>query len=100
MSHARNVGAAAARGELLAVCDGDDVVEPGWLSAFVAASPEHDLMGGAFDERTLNPPPVRAWRAPRPDTGLTSSGGFRPYAVGANCAVWAAVVCILLTVGD
>src|SRR6266545_10527 len=31
--HARNVGAAAAAGDLLAFCDADDEVAPGWLSA-------------------------------------------------------------------
>src|SRR5688500_9296124 len=30
-SHARNAGAAAATGEVLAFCDADDVVDPGWL---------------------------------------------------------------------
>ncbi len=92
VSHARNVGAAAARAELLAICDGDDVVVPGWLSAIVAASGSYDLLAGAIDEESLNPPPVRAWRRPRDPGGPPVIRGFLPYAVGANCAVWKRVV--------
>ncbi|MBA2626129.1 MAG: glycosyltransferase [Acidimicrobiia bacterium] len=92
VSHARNVGAAAACGELLAICDADDVVTPGWLSALVAASADGDVLAGAFDEESLNPPDVRAWRRPRPTDEPAGSSWFRPYAVGANCAVWARVL--------
>src|SRR4051794_16576472 len=37
LNRARNAGAAAARGELLAFCDADDVVCDGWLTALVDA---------------------------------------------------------------
>ena len=92
VSHARNAGATAARAELLAICDGDDVVEPGWLSAMVAASGRYDLLAGATDEEALNGPVVRAWRRPRPPDGPPVVRDFLPYAVGANCAVWRRVV--------
>jgi glycosyltransferase involved in cell wall biosynthesis len=92
VSHARNVGAAAARAELLAICDGDDVVTPRWLSAIVTASERYDLVAGRLDDDALNPPVVRAWRPSHPADGAPVIRGFLPYAVGANCAVWKRVV--------
>ncbi|MHA6508217.1 glycosyltransferase family 2 protein [Tessaracoccus sp. Y1736] len=43
--HARNVGAQAARGRMLAFCDADDAVDPGWVRA-LHASVESGLGGG------------------------------------------------------
>ncbi len=45
-SHARNVGAHAARGDLLLYCDGDDVVAPGWIEAMVEAAAQGRPRGG------------------------------------------------------
>ena len=92
VSHARNVAAAEARGDLLAICDGDDVVVPGWLAAMVSASRDCDLVAGRLDDETLNPPIVRAWRTPHHGDGPPDIRGFLPYAVGANCGVWKRVV--------
>ena len=39
LNHARNVGAAAAAGELLAFCDADDVADRDWLAALRARLP-------------------------------------------------------------
>ena len=50
----RNAGARAAQGELLAFCDADDVVQPGWLSADVAALAHADASGGVVDFWSLN----------------------------------------------
>src|SRR4051794_37468100 len=36
-AHARNVAARHARGDVLAFCDADDIVSPGWLAAIAAA---------------------------------------------------------------
>ena len=38
-SHARNVGAREAQGELIVFCDGDDEAETDWLASIVAAAP-------------------------------------------------------------
>ncbi len=56
-SHARNVGANAARGEALAFCDADDVVEPGWVAAMGEALSRYDFVGGWDEYLKLN----KAW---------------------------------------
>jgi glycosyltransferase involved in cell wall biosynthesis len=92
VSHARNVGAAAARGELILVCDADDVVEPGWISAMARAAGEADVLGGALDDASLNDSVLRAWRGPRPNGSLpTAVNDFLPYAIGSNFGVRASV---------
>jgi cellulose synthase/poly-beta-1,6-N-acetylglucosamine synthase-like glycosyltransferase len=45
-SHARNAGARAAGGDLLLFCDGDDIVDPGWVGAMVAALATEDAATG------------------------------------------------------
>jgi GT2 family glycosyltransferase len=53
-SHARNVGAQAARHEYLAFCDADDVVDPGWLEALGQAFAHHSFLACRLDYQTLN----------------------------------------------
>ena len=91
LNHARNAGAAAARGDFLAFCDADDVVRPDWLAALVAAGAEADIVGGTTDLEALNPPLYRAWRPDEPATELASDQGFLPYVSGGNCGMWARV---------
>jgi len=45
-SHALNVGARAAAAELLAFCDADDEVGPGWVAAMGDGLFEHDVVHG------------------------------------------------------
>jgi len=54
-AHARNVGAAAARGRYLVFCDQDDIVKPHWLASLVEAAEDHEIVAGALDYQTLNP---------------------------------------------
>ena len=91
LNHARNVGAQAARGDFLAFCDADDVVAPSWLGALVAAAPGADIIGGALEVSTLNPPELHAWRPVEPPRELEREHGFLPYAAGGNCGIWTSV---------
>jgi glycosyltransferase involved in cell wall biosynthesis len=91
LSHARNVGAAAARGDFLAYCDADDVVSSQWLQALAEAAPEADLVGGRNKWEALNEPTVLAWRRSHPMTQLMRALGWLPYAPGGNLGVWATV---------
>jgi GT2 family glycosyltransferase len=80
--YARNEGACATRGEVIAFCDADDVVAPGWVAAMSRALASPGLAGGrrdAFEEDGT----------PRPDAsahGLTSTA-YLPFAATCNLAV-------------
>src|SRR5690606_10260195 len=60
-AHPRNVGFAAARGELICCCDADDAVTPGWLSALVRAAAEADAVGGVQIPHPSAPPEALVW---------------------------------------
>jgi glycosyltransferase involved in cell wall biosynthesis len=90
-SHARNVGARAARGGFFAFCDHDDVVTPGWVGAMVEAAELFDLVGGRMECHLLNGSVVASWRHPKPREDLSVCLGFLPYAPGGNCGVRASV---------
>ena len=84
-AHARNVGAEAAHGSVLAFCDGDDVADPGWLEALVRGLDEHDAVGGQLidlpaeeDKESLRPPATPG--------GLPTFLGV-PYIVSASLAL-------------
>lgn len=82
-AHARNVGAQAARGQLLLFCDADDVVSPHWLEAMVQASGEAALLGG-MGTYVTDPR--------RHDSSHTSSPGlpafpFLPWVKSANMGI-------------
>jgi GT2 family glycosyltransferase len=65
-ARARNLGAAAARGEILAFVDDDAIPEPGWLAAYASAfrdlSPAPGMVGGRLTPMWERPCP--AWFPP------------------------------------
>lgn len=87
---ARNVGAAAARSELLLFCDADDVVMPSWVQEMVSALATYAAVGGQLDNDVF--PPIFM---PRHPPGLPVSANFLPRAITANFgvrrAVWSAI---------
>ena len=54
-AHARNVGAAEARGDLLLFVDADDEVAPGWLDAMAKALDRNTFVACRYDQEALNP---------------------------------------------
>ena len=84
---ARNRALSEARGDLLAICDADDVVQPGWLAAIVKGLEEHDAVGGFADMTLANPPQLLAWRGTLPADQLPLAIGAWPFAPGCNMAV-------------
>ena len=83
---ARNAAARAARGDLLAFCDADDVVAGDWLTELVAAAAEADLVGGGHDGALLNGPVAR--RCLEVHDPSEPFHGFAPVAAGSNLAIW------------
>lgn len=88
ITYARNAGAAAAGGELLLFCDGDDVVAGDWIEAMCEAAVKADLVGGHVDLERLNPPAVRAWRSPLTPGALPYPMRLWAHVIGGNFAVW------------
>lgn len=86
-SAARNAGAAAARGDVLAFCDADDVVGESWLEAMVGALQDHDFVSGAMDYGPLNDERSRAWGFASHERELPIGWRFLPFALSANLGV-------------
>ncbi len=85
-SHARNAGAAVARGDLIAFCDADNQARPGWVAGLVAAAESADFVTGRFMVNSLNDPDRAAWTGVPPAHGPLRALGFMPFASGGNCA--------------
>ena len=84
-AHARNVGANIADSPIILFCDSDDVAAPEWVRSLAEGLESYDSVGGALDERSLNPPKSlpRTYAAERLPVGLN----FLPYPIGTNCGV-------------
>jgi glycosyltransferase involved in cell wall biosynthesis len=81
----RNAAARAARADAFAFCDADDIVQPGWLAAYAAASRGHDLAAGAIFHFAENGS-VAPFRR-RPSTKASVVLGFLPFADSSNLMV-------------
>jgi glycosyltransferase involved in cell wall biosynthesis len=87
VNHARNVGAAAARGDFLVFCDADDAATPGWLRAMVQPARTADLVGGYAEHYAVHHQRACSWRTPQPRDRLPEIMNYLPYAVGASLGV-------------
>ncbi|ROQ17728.1 O-antigen/teichoic acid export membrane protein [Curtobacterium sp. PhB172] len=83
-SHARNVGWRAAQYDVVLFCDGDDVVQPGWIPAMAVAVREHGIGGGRLAYDALNLPALAA-RVTASTTSLPVKFGHLSYSP--SCAL-------------
>ncbi|PZT89455.1 MAG: hypothetical protein DI630_32175 [Gordonia sp. (in: high G+C Gram-positive bacteria)] len=81
VNHARNVGLADARGDILLICDADDRIHAGWVEAFRSAFSDSGVAGGAAIPVDGN------GRRVGEDLGLHHVFGGPPYPLGANMAM-------------
>jgi GT2 family glycosyltransferase len=79
---ARNMAVRSARGSLLAFCDADDVVRPGWIASLWTALSDADLVAGVYDFGALDGAP-----SPFPVPAASRQLGFLPFGLSANLAV-------------
>ncbi len=79
---ARNIGTQLARGDMLAFCDADDVVQPGWLQAMHSSLETADVVAGAFELGSLN-----GGERGKPAPAVTSQIGHLPAGLAANLGV-------------
>jgi GT2 family glycosyltransferase len=87
--YARNVGAQATDAALLAFCDADDEVAPGWLAALVAALGSETFVAGRFESTRLNDARVLRSRSLAQHDGLQRSpfGPDLPHAGAGNLGI-------------
>jgi len=85
-SHARNVGAQAAKAPFLAFCDSDDIADPHWLENIVDALGAGGAVGGYLEEERLAISGQENWRPPATPGGNPTFLGH-PYLVSANMGV-------------
>lgn len=82
--YARNVGWRAARSDLIAYCDADDVVSPQWLRALFDGLQEHDYVTGPLDTYELNDPAIADLRGQALFRSLAHVHEVVPFAHGCN----------------
>jgi len=85
-SHARNVGALAATGEVLLFCDSDDEVAPGWLADMGEAVFRHDFVTCRLDTEKLNAPWLqKSWKNGQRDGPMQFYPHYLP--CGGSCCI-------------
>lgn len=86
-SPARNAGASAARGAVLAFIDADDVASTTWLRGLTAGVATGSIAAGRLDVVRLNPPWLARSRGVQPAEGEHLAEGIYPVAPSGNMAV-------------
>jgi GT2 family glycosyltransferase len=88
-AYARNIGVQAACGDILAFCDADDEVAPGWVAAMGEALATHDFVAGRLEPDKLNEPWVLKTRRCPQQNGLQiyDYPPYLPHAAGCNLGV-------------
>ncbi|MFW0794046.1 glycosyltransferase [Gordonia sp. CPCC 205515] len=87
-AYARNAGVAAANGDFIAFCDGDDRVYPDWLAELTAAAVRSSAVGGALETHTLNSAAVQSWRHMEPPEKPYEIHGFLQVSPSCNLGIW------------
>jgi GT2 family glycosyltransferase len=86
-AYARNVGARAARGDLLLFVDHDDVPGEGYVQAMVRALSEHRLVCARLEGDRLNPEWSTRLRPLPQDSEPINAFGFLPWGSGGTLGV-------------
>jgi glycosyltransferase involved in cell wall biosynthesis len=84
---ARNRALHEAAGDILLICDADDVVQPGWLSAMVRACASYTVVGGRCRADLISDADAVAWRGELPADRLPAALDTHPFVPGGNFAV-------------
>lgn len=87
VSVARNVGIEAARSDSILICDADDEVSSGWVSAYHRALEISSFAGGPIDTRRLSGRAVDWGPLPTRTTDLPEGWQGVRYPIGCNLAL-------------
>jgi glycosyltransferase involved in cell wall biosynthesis len=86
VGYARNAGVRATSSVGIAICDGDDIVEPGWVRTMGEALRGWEFVTGSIDLCSLNPAALAASRGTASADELPHFGCV-PFARGNNCGM-------------
>lgn len=83
----RNRGIAAAASDRVAICDGDDVVGPGWVAAMGEALRTHPVVTGPLEVHRLNPAWLARTRGDYPQDRIRTYHGLFDLLAGGNFGI-------------